>query len=66
MGDPVQVASRLWWVIRTGARLNVQPSTLKVTEIGAQECQYALFLQYGIELLDIIKFCDSCNATSSI
>ena len=44
----------------------VQPSTVKVTELGAQECRDALFLRYGLEPLDLPHCYDGCNATFSI
>ena len=33
--------------------MTVQPFTVNGTELGAQECQYNLFLQYGINPSDI-------------
>ena len=44
----------------------VQPSIVNGTELGTQECQDFIFLQYGLELTDIPHYCDGCNATFSI
>ena len=44
----------------------MQPSTVNGTELGAQEWQDALFLQYGLELPDTPHYCDGCNANFSI
>ena len=49
-----------------GEWLTVQPSTVNGTELGVQECIYALFLIYFIEPPDLTKFYDGCNTTFSI
>ena len=49
-----------------GEWLTVQPSTVNGTELGVQECIYALFLIYFIEPPDLPKFYDRCNTTFSI
>ena len=50
----------------TGAWLRVQPSTFNGTELGAQEYRDALFLWYGLKLLDLPTHCDGCQAKFSI
>ena len=50
----------------TGGCLTVQQSIVNGTELGAQECRYALFLRYGLYPPDLTKLCDGFNATFSI
>ena len=44
----------------------VQPSTVNGMELGAQEWQDAAFLRYSLELPDLPKNYDGCNARFSI
>ena len=44
----------------------MQPSTVNMTELGAQEWRDATFLCYGIDPPDLPKYCDRCNAQFSI
>ena len=44
-----------------GEWLTVQPSTVNGMELGAQECQDDLFLQYGLEPPYLPKLCNGCN-----
>ena len=43
-GAPAQHARQLQQATKTGFWMMVQPSTVNGTELGAQECRYALFL----------------------
>ena len=65
-GALVQVARHLRRVTKTGMWLTVKPSSVNGTELGAQEWQDALLLQYGIDPPDLPKFCDRCNSAFSI
>ena len=65
-GPPEVVTRQLLQATKTGAWLTVQPSTVNRTALGAQEWLDAAFLRYGLELLDLPKYCDSCNAWFSI
>ena len=51
---------------KTEAWLTVLPSTVNVTELGAQEWRDALFLSYGLEPPDLPKYCDGCETRFSI
>ena len=42
------------------------PPTVNGTELGAQEWRDALFLRYGLEPLDLPKYCDGCKARFTI
>ena len=42
------------------------PSTVNGTELGPQEWRDALFLRYGLQLSDLPKYCDGCEARFSI
>ena len=44
----------------------MQSSTVNGTELGAQECRDALFLQYGLEPPDLLTYSDGCNAKFTI
>ena len=44
----------------------VQPSTVNLAELGAQEWQDAAFLRYGLEPPYLPKYRDGCNARFSI
>ena len=37
-------------------------STVNRTELGAQEWRNALFMRYGLDPLDLLKYCDGCQA----
>ena len=63
---PVLHARRLRRATKTGACLTVHPSTVNVTELGAQEWRDAFFLRYVLEPPDILTHCDGCQAKFSI
>ena len=65
-GVPVLHSRRLQQATKTGAWFTVQPSTVKGTELGAQEWCNALFLWYGLEPSDLPTYCDGCQAKFSI
>ena len=44
----------------------MQSSTVNGKKLGAQECQDAFFLKYGLEHPYLSKYCDGCNAAFSI
>ena len=62
----VQDARRLRQATNTGVWLAMQPLTVNRTELGVQEWQDALFLQYRLDPPDLPKFCNGCNAALSI
>ena len=63
---PVQIARRLPRVTKISVWLKVHPYKVNGTELGAQKLLNALFLQYGLDLPDLPKLCDGCNAALSI
>ena len=65
-GAPNHVAHRLRRATKTGALLTVQLSTVNRTELGAQEWQDFLFLQYGVDPPDLPNFCKVSNFSFSI
>ena len=65
-GAPVQVARHLRRVKNTGKWITIQSSTVNRMEMGAHEWRDALFLKYGLEPPDLLKFCDGFNATFPI
>ena len=65
-GPPVQGARPLRQATNNGAWLMVQQSTVNETDLGAQEWHDALFLRYGLDPPDLPKYCDVCNAKSTI
>ena len=44
----------------------MQPSTVNVTELGAQEWRDALLLRYGLEHPELPTYCDGCQSKFSI
>ena len=46
--------------------MTVQPSTVNRTELGSQEWQDTLFLNYGLDTPDLHHYFDGCNSTFSI
>ena len=44
----------------------VLPPTVNGTDLGAQEWRDALFMWYGLEPLDLTKYCDRCHTRFSI
>ena len=65
-GGALLHARRMQRAAKTGAWLTVLPSTVKKTEMGAQEWRNALFLWYGLEPPDLPKYCDRRQAQFSI
>ena len=65
-GAHIQFTRCLLRATKTGAWLTVQLSTFNGTELGAQEWRDALFMSYGLELPDLPKLYDGCNAAFSI
>ena len=51
---------------RKGAWLSVLPSTVNVTELGAQKWRDSIFLRYGINPPDLPDDYDGCGAEFSI
>ena len=66
VGAPVQDARHLRRSTMTGARLNVQPSTVNGTELGAQKWRDSLFLRYVLDPPELPKIYDGCNTAFSI
>ena len=62
-GAAVHVTRHLRQATKTGKWMMVQSSTVNRMELGAQYWLDALFLQYGLDLPYLSKFCDGCNAT---
>ena len=65
-GAPEVVTRRMRRATKTGAWMTVQPSTLNGTDLGAQEWRDSAFLRYGLEPLDLPKYCYDCNARFSM
>ena len=65
-GALVLHARRLRRATKTRACLTVQPSTVNVTELVAQEWRDALFLWYGLEPPDLPTYCDGYQTKFSI
>ena len=65
-GGAVQYTCQLWQATKLGACLMVLLLTVNVIELGAQKCRNALFLRYGIDLPDLSKYFEKCNAAFSI
>ena len=59
-GAPVFHARQLQQAAKTRAWITVLPSTVNRTELGSQECRDALFLLYGLDPPDLLKYCDRC------
>ena len=59
-------ARQVIWRTKMGAWINVLPSMVNVTDIGAQEWRGSLFIHYGIDPPDLPIHCDGCNAKFSI
>ena len=66
VGVPVQGIRRLRRVMKTEVWMTVQPSTVNGTGMGAQEWRDTLFLQYGLDPPDLLKYYNGCNANISI
>ena len=66
LGALVQGAHRFRRATKTGTWMTLQPYTVNGTELGAQECQDALFLKHGLDPPDPPHYCDSCNTNLSI
>ena len=56
-GGPVHQARCMQGAANNGAWLTVLPSTVKGTELGAQEWRDALFLRYGLEPPELPYHC---------
>jgi hypothetical protein len=52
----------IWRGQQTGAWLSIVPSTVKGTELSAQEFQDAILMRYGLVPPDLPLTCDGCNA----
>ena len=61
-GGPVKGARRQQQATKTGAWMTVQPSTVKGTDLGAQEWLDSLLLRYGLGPPDLPNYCDGYNA----
>ena len=61
-GGPVKGARRQQQATKTGAWMTVQPSTVKGTDLGAQEWRDSLLLRYGLGPPDLPNYCDGYNA----
>ena len=59
-------ARRLRQATKMGAWLMVHPSMVNGTELGVQEWQDALFLQYGLDPPYLPHYCNGCSTTFSI
>ena len=49
--------------MNTGSWMTLQPSTVNGIELGAQEWQDAVFLQYRLYTPYLSCYCDGCNVT---
>ena len=65
-GTQVQVARPLRQMTKTGAWLTVHPSTVNMTELGAQEWRDSIFLRYGLDPPYLSHYCDGCYAKFTI
>ena len=65
-GAPVLQERRMRRAAKTRSRLMVLPSTVNITELGAQEWHDALSLRYGMEPPDLPTHCDECEARFTI